>query len=135
MRGLFLFFLLFSAILLESTIVSIPITFAVLFCYAVVFTDLAIFAYAFFGGIILDALLLHVLGGRSIFFLVLLTVAFLYQRKFEIQRVRFVLVFSFLGSLLYGWIFGYDYVLIQSVISSLIAGGLFLIMQMFSKNV
>jgi hypothetical protein len=129
MRWVSLFFLLFIAVLLESTVVSMPLVFIILLCGAVVFASPAIFFWAFFTGIVLDAMMLQILGARSLFLLLVLTVAFLYQRKFEIQRLRFILIFSFLGSLLYGWIFEYDYVLMQAIIASVVAGGLFFVMQ------
>lgn len=136
MRWFSLFLLLFIAVLLESTVVMLPITFIILLCQMVVFTNSAILIWAFFTGIILDASLLHILGARSLFFLILLAIIFLYQRKFEIQRFWFVFIFSFFGSLFYGWLFEYSFIFPPALVSAVLSICVFSVMQVkfFRKN-
>lgn len=129
MKWFFLLLLLFIAIILEATITTVPLVFIILFCFAVVFHLSAIFLWSFLCGIVLDVVTFSPVGTRSLFFLLLLCLTFLYQRKFEIQSFPFVLIFSFLGSLLYGWILRFDYFFAQAIVAALIAVGLFFIMQ------
>ncbi len=127
MKWFSLFLLLFVAILLESTITNLPIVLVVLLCSAVILRNPGVFLWGFFSGIMLDALKLQTIGESSLFFLLFLLTAFLYDRKFEVQSVPFVLLFSFLGSVLYMWIFGNNYIFVHSVVNAMIAVGVFLV--------
>ncbi|MDO8621375.1 MAG: hypothetical protein Q7R31_03825 [Candidatus Levybacteria bacterium] len=84
-----------------------------------------IFFLAFFGGIILDLMLFRLLGATSVFLATFIFLIFLYEKKFEIYTLPFVLTVSFIGSALYLVIFGYNYVFQQALASSLIAVLLF----------
>lgn len=88
---------------------------------------MAILIWSFLCGLVLDTLTFQALGGRSVFFLLALVAAFLYRRKFEIKNPAFILVFGFLGSLLYAWIFGYDTMFPGAFINAVIGLGLFFI--------
>ncbi len=84
-----------------------------------------IFLLAFFGGMILDLMFFRILGATSLFLSISIFLIFLYEKKFEIYTLPFVFTSSFLGSALYLIIFGYNYVLQQAVVSSLITVLLF----------
>src|SRR5579871_616076 len=98
MKWFIFFFLLLIAILLESTLLVLPCVFLVLFCFGILFRQAALPLWSFFAGMLLDILTFHTIGMSSLFFLVFFGILFLYERKFEIQSIKFVLVFSFLGS-------------------------------------
>lgn len=121
--------LLIISVFLEGTVTTLPLVLLLLLCLTILKRDVVIFPIAFFAGLILDALLVHHMGGASIFFLLFVLLIFLYQRKYEINSYPFVFVASFLGSWIFLMIFGYGNVLGQSLISSFIAFCLFGISQ------
>src|SRR5579859_116016 len=102
----FLFFLLIIATFLEGTVTTLPLVLICLLCLTIFFRNLYLFIAAFFVGILLDAFALRELGETSIFFLLLIFLILLYQRKYEINSYPFVLIASFVGSLLYLLLFG-----------------------------
>src|SRR5579859_4109628 len=118
MQWFFLFLLLFIALILESTITTMPLVLIILFCAIIVFRKSGVFVLSFFSGLILDSVTLQTLGKSSIFFLIFLTAALLYGRKFEVQSIPFVFLFSFLGSTMYLWYFGYQYIFIEGIVSA-----------------
>src|SRR5258708_5097713 len=134
MKWIFLFILRCIALLLEVTITTLPLVLIILLCAAVLYTSTSIFLWVFFSGLLLDFLLLRTIGQSSLFVLIFLAMAFLYERKFEIQSISFIVLFSFLGSFLYVWIFGYGYVFLEAIICELIGVCLFLLMQTLQKR-
>lgn len=129
MKWIILLILLFIAILLESTITTLPLVFIVLLCGAVVYKQTGVLIAALIAGVILDMLLFRIIGVTSIFLLAALMLAFLYERKFEIQSIPFVAVFSFFGSLIYCFIFIKSEVLLQGLVSCILTVSLFLLLQ------
>ena len=130
MRWFIFFLLLCLAIILESTITTLPLVFIVLFFSAVVFDTPALFVWSFLSGLVLDTLLFQPLGESSIFFLACLALAWLYERKFEIRSIPFMLVFSFLGSMGYIWLFGGSDIFLQGVLSAGVGLGIFFLMRL-----
>jgi len=116
----YLFFLIL-AILLEATVISIPIVLDVLLVYFILSKKSRLLIFAFVAGIILDILRIRVLGLTSIFFMVFILLVFLYEKKFEIATYPFVFFAAFLGGIWYLLLFGYGYVLEQAVGGSMIA--------------
>lgn len=134
MKWLIIFLLLFIAILLEATITSLPLGFIVLLCGAVVYKQTGVLVIAFVSGLVLDILLFRIVGTTSLFFLVMLLLAFLYERKFEIQSIPFVAVFSFIGSLAYCLIFIKSEILLQAIVSCIFTITLFLVLRLLSQT-
>jgi len=120
----FLFFLIF-AILLEGTITSVPLVLDVLLVVYILKRKSSLFILALISGIVLDVFSVRTLGLSSIFFISFLCIVFLYERKFETTTYPFVFFSSFLGGASYLLIFGYDHVLEQAVVNSIIAVLLF----------
>lgn len=115
----FLFlFLLAIAILLEGTIMTLPIVLISLLCFAVIVRDWRIFPLAFVSGFLLDVFAVRPLGTTSIFFLIFFFLILLYQRKYEITTVPFVAAASFAGTLLFIFIFGYKYAFLQAIVGT-----------------
>jgi cell shape-determining protein MreD len=128
-----LLILLAIALLLEGTITTLPLVLVCILCLGIFRRDALTFFIAFFAGFLLDALLLHPVGKTSLFFVTFLFLVSLYQRKYEINSVPFVLAASFIGSVIFLWIFGDRNILLQSVLSSVIATVLFSVCRNFSK--
>lgn len=129
MKLFLLFLLLFPALLLETTVTTLPLILIVLICLSVLYQRAWILIVAFCVGIILDALSLRFLGSSSMFLLLFLGLVFLYERKFEIQTDPFVLIASFVGSITFLKIFGYQQIFLQSIASTIIAVLLFWVLQ------
>lgn len=127
MKLFLFFFLLCLALLFETTLTSLPLVLIVLICFSVLYQRAWILIVVFFAGIILDALSLRFLGSSSMFFLIFLGLVFLYERKFEIQTVPFVLIASLVGSVTFLKIFGYSMILEQSFAAMLAGILLFLL--------
>lgn len=94
-------FSLLISILLESTIVTLPLVFLIILFAAVVLKNNDVFVLAFFSGIFLDFLTLGTIGLSSLYFIAVVMLIFLYQKKFEIESLNFVTITALLGSLGY----------------------------------
>lgn len=121
MNNLIFFLLLILAILIEGTISSIPIVLSLLLVFYIFKKKSWLFIPAFIAGIILDVFEVRTIAASSLFFIFFIFGVMLYQRKFEIVTYPFVFISSFLGSLIYLWLFGYDNIFLQSFINSLFA--------------
>ena len=132
--------LFFSSILLiififiEGTVTTVPLVLIMLLCLAIIHKGNWVFFLAFFAGLLLDLFKLQILGGTSLFYLIFLFLVLLYQRKYEINTFPFVIIASFIGSMLYLFIFRYDDVLLLAGISSVVAILLFSILKIRSDN-
>lgn len=97
--------LLIIAVIIQGTVTSLPLVLFTLILLAVKVRSSDVFLYAFVSGIVLDIMLVHPLGVSSIFFLSALLVIFLYERKYELSSLIFVLsvtaVMSIVSSLLF----------------------------------
>lgn len=127
-------FLLFLALILEVSITTIPLLFLVLLCLMVLIKANWLFILAFIFGLIFDLLAFKTLGITSAFLTAFLFLVLLYQSKFEITTGYFVAIAAFLGSFLFLLMQNYtQWILIQSIISSIIAWMFFKAMQKFGK--
>jgi cell shape-determining protein MreD len=127
------FVLLFISLILESSLTTIPLTFIVLLCLTVVYKDNFVFFLAFVFGVFLDILSFNTIGVSSIFFISSIFLVLIYQKKFEITTYPFVLIASFIGSISFLLLLGFsDLIIIQSVVSSLLAVLLFHVLR---KNI
>lgn len=125
MKKIILFLLLFLSIFLQASITTIPIVLDVLLIFYILKRKPWVFVAAFVSGFFLDLLTVRTLGQSSLFFLIFLFVVSLYERKFEIVSGYFVFFSSFLGSLFFLKISGYDYIFQQALISAIFSTLLF----------
>lgn len=127
MLPIFILFFLFT--ILISTLTTIPISIAILVVYAVMFKKPWVFFAAFIFGLFLDLSLLAPLGQTGLVLTIFVFLIRLYERKFETQTLTFVFFATFLGCFVYLKIFDYQQILLQSLISSLLAILLFNLIQ------
>lgn len=121
--------LLAVALLFQATLTTLPIALILLLvAYVVVREPWILFAGVIVGAL-LDIVSVHTLGQTSIFFILFLFSAFLYERKFEIRTLPFVFLWVSLGNALYIWINGYGNVMSQAIVGGWLAMGLFLLFQ------
>ena len=126
--------ILIFGLILESTITTLPLLLIVLLCFMVLLKDNSLFIAAFIFGLLLDLVLFKALGLSSAFLVTFLFLVLLYQDKFEIATNSFILVASFVGSVGFLLILGYNNsVFFESVVSCLIAVLLFIFLKRFVK--
>ena len=128
-----LFILLIISIFLEGTVTSLPLVFLCLLCLTILLRDSWLFLVAFLAGIFLDTFALRPLGESSIFFLIVVFLILLYQRKYEINTYPFVLIASFVGSLIFLIIFAYNAAVILASVSAIIAILLFMLIRIVNS--
>lgn len=131
MKHLFVWLFAIFLAIVEGSVWALPVLIAFLLPFIVIKKEPWVFPIAFVAGLLLDTLTLGVVGLRSLFFILLLFVVLLYERKFEVQTIPFVFFSSFLGSLLYLYLFGYDLVFPQAVVGSIVAVMFFLLCYRF----
>jgi cell shape-determining protein MreD len=125
---------LLLALVLEVSLTTLPLIFLVLLCLIVTLKEDWLFILAFIFGLLFDLLAFKTLGITSAFLVLFLFLVLLYQSKFEITTGYFVFIASFLGSLLFLFLQGYTHlIIIQAILSSIIALILFKSIQKFGK--
>ena len=127
--------ILLLSLFLESSVTTLPLVFLALLCLAVLTRKEWIFVIAFIAGVLLDAFSFRALGQSSLYFIIYIFLVFLYERKFEISTKYFIFIASFLGSFGFLIIFSYNNLVLQSLVSSIIAVSVFSILSRFHKNI
>lgn len=94
-------FTLLVMVSLIHPITTLPLVFYLLLAFYVKRKDSIIFLYALIAGLIIDTLLLRSIGTTSLFLLMALFFVVLYERKFEVVSVQFVLLSSVLATIAY----------------------------------
>lgn len=119
-----------------SGITTIPFSIGLLAVSTVLFKKSWVFFLALGLGLFLDVISVRPLGYASLVLVAFVFLIRLYERKFEIQTTTFIFISSFLGSLFYLWLFGYQTVLLQAFITALISAIFFrVILNWFQDSV
>lgn len=117
---LFLAFLI-PALMLESSVTTLPLTFITLVVFTVLWRDEKILLAGFVAGLLLDIMTISTLGISSLFFTIFLSLVLLYEKKLEITSIYYLVLFSFMGSLIYSYLKHFDSPLFLSLAAALIA--------------
>jgi len=125
---------LFIAILLQSSITTLPLVLLIILFLAVINRTNDVFAVAFFAGLLLDIITMGRIGFSSLFFVIFVFLIFLYQRKFEIETLYFIIIFSFAGSFIYLFLTDVRFVLMQSLFSACLVTFSFIAYKKFNKK-
>ena len=112
---------IFISVVLESTLVALPVTLAVIVFAAIVTQGKSIFLLAFIAGLLLDILALRTIGVSSLVFVVLIFLIYQYSGKFEIKTLNFFAVFIFFSSLSYLFIINGGNIFLESILLTLIS--------------
>lgn len=123
MKKWILWLILLLAFILEGTITTLPLVLASFLILMIFLRARFLFWLALFVGILLDVFLLRPLGMTPLILTVFLFIVLLYESKFEASTGYFVLIASFLGSLIYLLAFDIQTAFIQSVFMSLLTLG------------
>jgi cell shape-determining protein MreD len=125
MKQWILYLILALSFILEGTITTLPLVLISFLILMIFLRAKFLFWLAFVAGIMLDIFLLRPLGLTSLMLIIFLFFVVLYENKFESSTAYFILVVSFLGSLIYLLILGLSSVLIQSVFVAFLTLGIF----------
>lgn len=128
------FITLIAVSFLQATTTTTPFIIMLFVLFYVFSNSFLVLLAVFLSGLIFDTLLLHPLGSTSMLFLGFILLLFLYERKFETRTFQFVFFATFLGSVTFLLLFGYNYVLEQAAITGLITVILFIMFEKFIKN-
>lgn len=122
------------AILLEGTLTSLPLVIMLLLIIGTQMRSNDVFFVGFFSGLLLDVLLVRPLGETSVYFLVVLFLLFLYDRKYEVSSPLFVTLVTFIASSIYVLIFPVPGSFFQIVVVTLMAFLGYSALQMITKK-
>lgn len=134
MKLIILFLGLIFSILLETTIIDLPFVLLWILLFVVLTREEWVFIIAIVAGFILDSLHLTVFGLHAIFFVGFCLFVFLYEQKFELQSMSFVLAMSCIGSILYLLLFGSTNFVLQVIFTSFLGVAFFLPLSFLFKN-
>lgn len=134
MKYILTFIFLLIALFLQVAFLQLPFVLICLLVLAITIKEQWVFFVAFLMGILLDMLSFHLIGLSSLFFLLVLGVVFLYERKFEIQSFFFVGFSSFFSIFFSLLFFGSSFFLLQLVLGVLLSIALFGLLVFFSEH-
>lgn len=118
--------IVFLCLLLQSVVTTLPLILSILLVLYILVNEPWVVVMAFVVGIFQDSASVMMLGSHSLFLVLFLFVAMLYERKFETRTLQFIFLFSCLGSVFYGWFFG-NVTFFQSVLNGVFASSLYIV--------
>jgi len=127
--------LLLVSIFLESTIITVPLTFLIIIFSAVTLKNNEVFILAFLSGLLLDVLTLGTIGLTSAFFVSFVMLIFLYQKKFEIESLSFVSMAALIGSIVYLFLTNSNHLVPESLFATFLMFSSFFIFKKTIKKV
>lgn len=119
------FLLLIFGLLIQISFTTIPLILNLILLLYIFNRKNWVYFAAFFSGMILDIAALRQIGTTSLFFIIFLFIANLYENKFEINSLPFIFFFSFLGSFIFLLIFGGNFIFWQTLVSAVFSALLF----------
>lgn len=131
MKYVLFFILLCISLFLQITATLLPLSFMVLLVWSIESENITPLLLAFLSGIILDVSLLNDLGQSSLYFLIILLLVFLYERKFEVKSIQFVFFASFFSTFFNFLIFRSTFSLLESFFCSVLTVFLFIFSRVF----
>lgn len=131
---LIIFLSIFFAIMLQASVTTVPLVLPIILFLSVVFRNNDVFFIAFLSGLFLDLLTFGRFGISSLYFTVLVFIVYAYQKRFEIETLHFITIFSFLGSLIYLVLVGSGHIFFQSVLATIISVSSFVVYKRFNKK-
>jgi rod shape-determining protein MreD len=132
--GIAFFCILLAALFLEGSITTLPLVLLVLLVMTVIYRQSFVFSVAFLAGLLLDLLTMRAVGQTSVVFVLFVLFIRLYERKFEVETLPFVLFASGIGTFIYGLIFGISDLLLETIASMIGGVLLFLAVELLRKK-
>jgi cell shape-determining protein MreD len=122
------------SIILEASFLSIPILIPIILSYFIFTKNSNAFFLAFASGILIDTFLLNPIGISSIYFCIILFLVFLYSKKFEIESLPFISIFTILASSFYIAIFSSSFFIAKTFICTAISVIIYFQVMRFKKK-
>jgi hypothetical protein len=116
-----LYLILILAFVLEGTITTLPLVLISFLILTIFLRAKFLFWLALVVGILMDVFLLRPFGLTSLLLVIFLLVTFLYEKKFESSTGYFILIFAFLGSMVYLLFLGSQSFFLQSIFAAFLA--------------
>ena len=127
--------LCFCSLIVEGVISTAPFVLLFLILLYIYTRKDSVFIYAFISGLFLDIFQVRVLGETALFFLPVLFLLFLYQRKFEIASLPFVIFSVFISSYCYLFFFIQVDILLQTIFITILGAIIFLLLERMGQRV
>jgi hypothetical protein len=121
MKKWILWLILIFSFLFEGTITTLPLVLIAFLILMIFLRAKFLFWLALICGILLDIFQLRVFGLTSLLLVVFLFIVFLYEKKFESSTGYFILLATFIGSIIYLSLLNINYVFFQSLLASILA--------------
>jgi len=118
------------SLILEGSITSLPLVLLSLLIFRIAVSDNSGFLMAFLSGIILDIFLVRPVGQSSIYFLIILFLIGMYEKKFEVNSLLFIMLATFTTSLVYFLVFTSPSILIQTIFMTFLSGFLYVVLRL-----
>lgn len=134
MKYIFFSVIAIFAAVFESLYTTIPLMLMSILLLYVFWRDRSLYIFSFLSGVLFDVLSVQKIGVSSVFLVSFLFLVVLYERKFEIDTIYFVLFASFLGSFMMSILFSYPSPIIYSGVNAIIAGAVFAFLSVFRKK-
>ena len=134
MNWFFIILVVIMGIFLEGVLLKIPFVLIMLLLLVVFIQKPWVISLSIPIGLILDSVLFRTLGISSLFFAVMMGLAFAYGRKFEIQSIAFIIFSTVLSVTGYLLIFGYQNLILQLVLSMFVAVGGFFVIVLYNEK-
>ncbi len=128
-------FFLAISILIESSVATLPLALLIILFASIWIRNSDMFLIAFFAGFFLDILAFKHFGWSSMYFIFFVYAIFLYQRKFEIMTLSFVMLAGFIGSLGYLIMQGAGVAVFQALICAVFSSVSFFVFRITNNKV
>lgn len=113
------------ALIMQGAVTTTPVVILFLVLAYILSKRNSIFVYAFVSGIVLDVMLVRAMGATALFFLPMILLLSLYQRKFEINSLPFAICALLVCSYSYTLIFLHDNQLLQAILVTIIGSAIY----------
>ena len=133
-KYLFFIIILFLSILFSRFYPNFILAISILILFFIFLNKIFIFLSSFLAGILIDSFSFSFLGERSIYFLLILFLIFLYQNKFEIKNFWFIIISCFIGAFFYNLIFYAKLYFLFDFLIAFLSGFIFMILNRIIKS-
>lgn len=119
----------FIVLLLESTLLNFPLVLVMHIVYFVRNKVSEVFISALFWGLLLDILNVRRIGLSSTYILIVLFLILLYDRKYTINTLQFILISTFVASSGFVWLMQSPEPFVSVITATLTSGIIFILLR------
>lgn len=100
--------LLLLALILDSTLISLPLLFGFCILLYILYPDMASVVLIFLAGLAIDILRMAPIGSTSFAMIITCGFIYLYRNTFELRDLQFVVILPFVFAYIYAALFNYN---------------------------